>query len=257
MDIKRLLGRTGIYLKKKSPQILTGIGIAGMVTATILAVRVTPKAIRILDDKMLEDSKSENVYAEGMPVKDVIAATWTCYIPTAILTVSSAACLIGAMSISTKRNAALAAIYAVSETAAKEYRDKVVEMIGEKKEEKIRDEVARERISRVPPKESKIIVTGKGDTLCYESLTGRYFYSDVDKLRKACNKLNRDMLSEMSISLNDWYAEIGLESVGMGDVVGWNIDWGLMELNFSSQLAENDVPCLVLDYQSMPRYDFY
>ena len=36
---------------KHSPEILTGIGIAGMVTTTIMAVRATPKAIRLLEDE--------------------------------------------------------------------------------------------------------------------------------------------------------------------------------------------------------------
>ena len=36
---------------KHSPEILTGVGIAGMVTTTVMAVRATPKAIRLLEDE--------------------------------------------------------------------------------------------------------------------------------------------------------------------------------------------------------------
>ena len=34
---------------KHSPEILTGIGIAGMVTTTVMAVRATPKALDLLE----------------------------------------------------------------------------------------------------------------------------------------------------------------------------------------------------------------
>ena len=40
-------------MRKHSPAILTGIGIAGMVATTVMAVRATPKALRMVDDKEL------------------------------------------------------------------------------------------------------------------------------------------------------------------------------------------------------------
>ena len=36
-------------LIKHSPEILTGIGIAGAITSTVLAVKATPKAIRLIE----------------------------------------------------------------------------------------------------------------------------------------------------------------------------------------------------------------
>ena len=36
-------------MKKHSPEILTGIGIAGMITTTVMAVRVTPKALVLIE----------------------------------------------------------------------------------------------------------------------------------------------------------------------------------------------------------------
>ena len=37
--------------KRHSPEILTGIGIAGMITTTIMAVRATPKALTIIGER--------------------------------------------------------------------------------------------------------------------------------------------------------------------------------------------------------------
>ena len=41
-------------LSKHSPEILTGIGLAGMITSTVLAVKATPKAL-----KRIEEAKEE------------------------------------------------------------------------------------------------------------------------------------------------------------------------------------------------------
>lgn len=40
-------------MKKHSPEILTGIGIAGMITTTVMAVKATPKALILLEEKKM------------------------------------------------------------------------------------------------------------------------------------------------------------------------------------------------------------
>ena len=102
-------------LRKHSPEILTGIGIAGMIAATVTAVRATPKALQLIDNKEISDGKRLNT-------QEIIQTTWKCYVPAAITGVLSVACLIGASSVNAKRNAALATAYTISETALKEYR---------------------------------------------------------------------------------------------------------------------------------------
>ena len=101
-----------------------------------------------------------------------------------------------------------------------------------------------------------MIITGKGETLCYDSITSRYFKCDIEKLRKVENMMNKRLLSEMYISLNEFYYEIGLNQTDIGDDLGWNIEEGLVDLEFSSQLAEDDTPCLVIGYRVSPRYSF-
>jgi hypothetical protein len=64
------------------------------------------------------------------------------------------------------------------------------------------------------------------------------------------------MRDEMYISLNEFYYEIGLNPISIGDDIGWNIDRGYIELNFSSQLTDDGNPCLVIDYQVAPRYEY-
>lgn len=101
-----------------------------------------------------------------------------------------------------------------------------------------------------------MFITEKGNTLCYDVVSGRYFRSDIDKIKKAENELNHRMISEMYISLNEFYYEVGLPRTSIGDELGWNIDGGLIGLEFSSQLAEDGTPCLVIDYGIAPRYEY-
>ena len=226
-------------LKKHSPEILTGIGIAGMIATTISAVKATPKALRLIDEKEIKENKR-------LTTAEVVLTTWKCYIPSAVTGALSVACLIGASAVSLKRNAALATAYTISETALKDYREKAVEVVGEKKEQAIRDAIAKDKLTGNPVDDKQIVMTGSGDTLCYDVLSGRYFRSDIEKIRKAINDLNRDMLSEQYVSLNDLYYAIGLPDIKLGNDLGWNIDKGYLEVQFGSHLAANGTPCLVL-----------
>jgi len=237
-------------ISKHSPEILTGIGIAGMVTTTVMAVRATPKALILIEER------KEEIDVDKLTPIELIKATWTCYIPAAITGGLSIICLIGASSVNTRRNAALATAYTLSESALKEYQGKVIETIGEKKEQSVRDAIAKDRIDKNPVSSREVIITEKGNTLCYDAISGRYFKSDIDKLKKAEIELNRRMRDEMYISLNEFYYEIGLNPISIGDDLGWNIDHSYIELSFSSQLTDDGNPCLVIDYQVTPRYKY-
>lgn len=237
-------------LRKHSPEILTGIGIAGMITTTVLAVRATPKALTCIDER------KEELETEKLPPKDLIIAAWKCYIPATAIGAVSVLCLISANSVNIRRRTALATAYSLSESAFREYQEKVIEAIGEKKEETIRDSLAKEKVEQHPVSTQQVILTERGNILCYDSASGRYFKSDIEKLRKAENELNRRMLDEMFISWNDFNYEVGLPHMSMGDDLGWNIDTGYLELKLSSQIADDGTPCLVIDYHVEPRYDF-
>ena len=237
-------------IKKHSPEILTGIGIAGMLTTTVMAVRATPKAIMLIEDK----KEAEGI--DNLPALEIVKTTWKCYIPATITGTLSITCLICANTVNIRRNAALATAYTLSETALKDYQEKVVETIGEKKEKAVRDAIAKDKVDKTPVSSKEVIITGKGNTLCLDYISGRYFESDIETIKKAVNELNRRMLDEMYISLNDFYYEIGLPANGCGEDLGWNIDNGYIDPDFSSQLAEDGRPCLVISYLVAPRYDF-
>lgn len=248
--ISKFFKDTQTVLSNHSPDILLGAGIVGMSGTVVLAVMATPKALKLIEQKKELDE------VDNLTPIETIKTTWKCYIPAAITGVTSVGCLLGARSINARRNAALFAAYKISESTLSEYRDKVVETIGERKEQLIRDSIDKDRIEKDPVSKKEIIITGSGTTRCYDYHSGRYFSSDIDHIKRAVNELNRQMLLNEYVSLNDFYDEIGLAHTTLGNELGWSIDKGYIDISFSSHLSEDGVPCLAISYSIAPRHDY-
>lgn len=240
------------FASKRSPEILTGLGIAGMITTSVLAVKATPKALELIEEKKKEE------WVDQLTPLEIIKVAWKPYVPAIVTCVVSTSCLIGASSVNAKRNAALATAYKLSETALSEYKEKVIETIGEKKERVVRDKVAEERVKKNPVSKNEVIVTGNGKTLCFDPISGRYFMSSIETIKRAENELNKQMLHDISgyVSVNEFYDELGLDHISIGNELGWNTDQ-LIDINFSSQLNDNGEPSVVLDYLVAPKRDYY
>lgn len=236
------------YLGKHSPEILTGFGLVGMGVSIISAVKATPKAMTLIEDKKYE------LKVDKLTPGETIKTAWRPYIPSALIFVGGAACIIGASAVNYKRNAALGAAYALSERTLLRYRDKVIDTLGERKEHEIRDKVAQDVVNENQP--GQVIITSKGNTLCMDTISGRYFKSDIETIKQTINKLNRRLTYDHYISLNEFYYELGMEGIKNGDLMGWNLDNGLVEPTFSACITESDEPCIVLDISISPKYDF-
>ena len=250
-NVTKFFNNAKAVLSKHSPEILTGIGVAGMITTTVLAVKATPKAMWLIEEEKYRLEK------EDLTVIETVKAAWKPYIPAVITGASSIACVIGASSVSARRNAALATAYQMSRTALTEYKSKVIETIGEKKERVVRDKIAQDKVENNPVSKSEVYITEKGETLFLDPLSQRYFKSDIEKVRKITNDLNYRMMNEMYISLNEFYNELGLSGTKIGDDMGWNINTsGMIEIDFSSQITDDGKPCIVLEYMVEPRYDY-
>lgn len=237
-------------IAKNSPAILKALGIAGFIGTAVYVGKATPKAMMLLEEKKLD------LETEELTKVEIVKTVAPCYIPAVILAGLSIACILGSDSINARRNAALATAYALSESTLKEYRDKVVETIGEKKERDVRDRIAEDKVKKIPVVPEKVIDTENGDYLCLEPLSGRYFRSDVDKVRRALNNANERLLKDEYLSLNEFYYELGLDETKIGDELGWHIQGGLIEIHFSTQLANGDEPCLVIDFMDAPTYEY-
>ena len=175
----------------------------------------------------------------------------------------SAVCTVGALKVENKQNAALAAACTLSETALRTYQDKVVEVIGEEKEQQIREAVALDKMAKTP--EPAVIPVAKGVKMddisydqrvkCWESLTGNYIWTTKNALERALNGANKQLLSDFRVTENDLFDYLGIEHNRNGDVLGWDTESTLeIETFYSSKLDDEGMPCLVLDYATPPKW---
>lgn len=247
---------TRVVLSEHSPKILTGLGIAGMITTTILAVKATPTALSLIEEAKLRRYKEFD--DDTITKREAVQTCWKCYIPAAVTGTVSIACLIGASSVSTRRTAALAAAYQLSETALSEYRESVVETIGEKKEKTVREKISKKRVENAVENSTPIIVTGRGKSLFLEPMTNNLFESDIDQIKSIVNKLNASMINDMCgyISLTDLYDEIGLDRTDISDDIGWNLTKGLIDIDYHPVMSKDGRPCLALYYVTPPTYGY-
>lgn len=243
-------------------EIKLGITITGVVLTGIASARAGIKVNKVIanhKEKMenLEDAYkcmdnfSEDEYKEEK--KEIVLGTVKEMIPAVLppvviggVTIWSA---VSGYNAASKKIAAITAAYNISEKALTEYTAKAKEMLGEKKAGEIKDEVNADKVKNNPPVPENIIFnTGNGTTLCYDELSGRYFYSSPESLRKAANIINKRMMDEYYISLNEYYDECRLPGIILGEDCGFNIDDGLIDVEhlFSATLY-NDQPVLVLN----------
>lgn len=241
-------------LLDNSPVLLTAIGVVGTVTTAVFAGRAAIRA----DYRYEAEMNRRLGQADPPPFgnKERVQLVWTCYIPPVISGTITIAAIVGANHLGSKRAAAVAAAYTISEKAFSEYRGKVVERIGQSKEQDIREDTARAQIARNPQSESNVVLVGSGDVLCCDLFSGRYFNSSVEALKKAQNDTNYEILHNSYASLTDFYEHIGISKTDYSDEVGWNQD-KLLELEFSTVLAEDGRPCVAYRFQVYPIRGYY
>lgn len=231
------------------PVILTSVAIGGVVSTTVLAVRATPEATR-----QIWDAQSE--LGREITKTEVVRLVWKQYVPAALMGTVTIAAIVGAHGVHTKRQAVIAGLYSLTERSLSEYREKVLEVVGDKKEQSIRDAIAEDRIKNNPVTASEVVIIGNGEQLCYDSISGRYFMSDQETIRAARNEINAQCNSDMYASQNDFYRLIGLPPTVFGEEQGWRSDHHL-DVSFSSHISDDGRPCLSLDYHMSPIRGYY
>lgn len=248
MQIKNIVMRVGNFVQKNSPYILTGLGCAGVVSTAIMTGKAAVKAHDRIKQERKALEKEYECETTNPDLKTKVKLTWKYFIPPTLMCATSVACIIGAQTVNTRRHAALASLYTLTENTLKDYRENVKELVGKNKEEKAYDKVQQDRLTTDPPKDGSIILTGKGETLFRDSYSGRYFKSDIESLRRIENELNHNIVHQMWVALNDLYMLIGLDEIKLGDDIGWDPDQ-LIEFKFIPTIYKDEDVCIILDYE--------
>lgn len=246
--LKELVKAAEAIATKNSPVVLAAIGVVGTISTAVFAARGGYRAAETLQEteKFAPYKYGERESQEPNAIEK-FKMTAHFYIPAAISATATVACIVLATRVGLRRTAAITAAYSLSEKAFAEYREKVVEKMGEKKEHELREEIFRDRLATTPPPEETIMMVGGGKVLCYESFTGRYFLCDMETLRRAQNTVNHMAQRDGHATIFDFQYEVGLAATDISSVLGWTSD-RLMELQFTSSLTDNGEPCLVFEY---------
>lgn len=284
--ISKTAGRTGLVLKKYSPEILMVSGVVGVIGSTILACKATLKVEEILEDAdrkftMIKDCKEQR--PEEYPEKDYKRDMTLAYVqtgaefvkiywPAATLGAISIGCLLGAHGIMKKRNIALMASYKALEQMYSDYRHRVVEELGEEKDRQYHLGLKPETISGVEIDENGKSKKVKKDVEIIDpnkySMYARYFdesslqWSKVPGynmmfLKAQQNYANDLLRTRGHVFLNEVYDLLGIPRSQPGAVVGWVLGEGDDFIDFGIYNADSEeVRDFVNGYEQKILLDF-
>lgn len=268
--IMTLIEKGTKFVDEHQREIMLGSAIAGTVLTAVAAWKAGIKADKILSEqkeKLEEKSynhEEDRCYTdeEQAEIKkeitiETVKRLAPVVAPVALSAAGTIVSVIGGYKVASNQIAVLSSLYSMAEKSLGDYQDKAKEFLGEKKAGELHDKVKEGKILNNPPKETDTIIhTGKGTTLCLDDWSGRYFYSAPEEIRKAFNTINKRMMDEYYISLNELYEELGLPDIKLGEDIGFNVDDGLIDIDhlFVAALHNGDTPVLALDYEVSPKY---
>ena len=226
--LSKTLGRTSLKLKKKSPHIMFGVGITGMVTSTVLACRATLNLSDTLDEvqRDIDQARGTDQDIAYAYIKSG-AKLGRLYGPAITVGVVSIGLLSRSHYNLTRQNANLMAAYAALQAGYESYRARVRAELGDDRELALyRGLVAGgdQDGDDVP------CLTDPNELSPYARFFDEYsqhWQKDAEKnrlyLQCQQNYANERLRAYGHLFLNEVYDMIGVERTSAGAVVGWVI----------------------------------
>lgn len=240
MSVRDLIINGRKFVTSNSPTILTATSVVGVAATAFFAGKGSFEAADLIREKETEEDKQLTGRDKFIKRAKLV---WPCYIPAVVSGAATVVAIVGGSHIQSRRASAAATAFTITEAAFSEYREKVAQQFGDRKEKDIRTQIAQDHIN----KGNIVIVGGKGSVLCCERLTMRYFMSDMETLRKAQNRINHLQNHEYYVTMDQFYDELDLAHTTESNKLGWDSS-KLMELEFSTILSPDGVPCIAFEY---------
>lgn len=238
-----------LYLKRSSPTILSIMACVGVVGASYLSAKASPKAIRLM--KEMRDLKGED-----LTILEKFKLAAPVYIPATAVGLGTIGCILASNTLSRRQQAALTSAYALLDSAYKEYRSKVQQTIGKDKSDDIMSEIVKENCKNAPKPEDE-------EVLFWDSLSRRYFNRTMAQVIEAEYLLNRQFVLKGYVTLNDFYELLKLNPTVGGSVIGWSLGagfelYGYEWIDFEHNLVKTDdgLECYILNLPFEPTADF-
>ena len=260
LNLKRTFKMVAQLAGEHLPEILVGTGVASMLVGTGLAVKATVDAVHDVEEV-------EQETGEEMTKKDIVKREWPRFAISGLTIVGGAVSVCCGMKKQINKTGAAMTMLAGVISELQDHQDKVEELLGAEKAKEIRESIIADDISSKdleydPDAERKY----PGEERCYDKLTGRIFYASQADIREAINKINWRMTrggepyasyNEYCNELNDRTRPNNLPEVQpLGDDLGWNPDWGMIEPRFTSKLDKHGHPCLCVYFATSPKYGY-
>lgn len=244
----------GNALNANSTHILTGMAVAGVVGTAVLAVRVTPDAYGALEEYRVEKQEELNDGYYVLEWRDYLKVGWRPYLPAALVGAGTITCIIAANSIGTRRQASLVAGAALTSKAFQEYREAVLERVGVDEEEQVRAKIVEKKVKENPPSH-EVIVKEDGKTMFYDTWSNTYFYSTIADVEAARNEVNFEVINNNYATMNDFFRELGIPQISMGDAFGWTTT-NKLDIYFTPIMTPDKKAVIGIDYYNSPIQDY-
>lgn len=251
----RALARGVHLVKHYAPEILTGAGILGGITSTVLIAKQTLKLEETINQGEIRVAAvRQEVEAGNATDRDLFLANAKgvldvvkLYAGPVALGGMSVVCILGGHGIMRKRTASAVAALGVMEQAFAQYRERVAEEFGEEKEREIRAGV---RYVEVEDEKGKLvkkpIIDERGISIyarVFNRQNSTAFDEDYDYnivfLRAQERYANQKLKADGFLILNDLYENLGFKKTPEGALVGWIAGEGDDEVSFDMDDMEN------------------
>lgn len=248
--MNNLLEYSKRFVKRNGSTILTCMGGVGVVATTVVAIKATPKAV-----KLLEQAETEK--ETPLTVLEKIRVAGPIYIPTVLIGVSTIACVFGANVLNKRQQASLLSAYALLDNSYKEYKKKVAELYGDDANKQVSDALAKDTYndSDIEYEDNKL--------LFYDEYSMQYFNATMEDVLNAEYTINRDLSYHGYIQLNELYDLLKLPRTDFGEVLGWSSNmvfdcqwYSWIEFNHRKVVMDDGLECYILEILTEPIPDF-
>lgn len=231
--------------KEHASTILTCIGATGVIATTILAVKATPEAMKIIEAERAKKSKivKETFYADNKKIQhdkvviedltpyEKFKIAWKPYIPAFLTGLGTISCIFGANILNKRTQASLMSSYLLLSKYFNEYKceanNTYVLEEGKNANQTIQKSLFERKIKKDPPKD---ISVNNDEMLVYLPLYATTHFNDgyittsKDTMLNLEKRINDEMDKEGYICINKIYTWLGINEREL-PAWGWQYGW--------------------------------
>lgn len=273
-------------IREAMPTVLFMTGIVGIFVSEVMCARDTLKAEKILTGeikiKMADDNRPEP-YADNAKVtmlcntkpqyvKEVVKATWKCYIPTAVATTVTLAALIASNRLTKRQIALLSSAVASGGALVQKYRKEILDRTNPEILSEIDKAVAKAAMEESKPVyiDTPTLVSHKEDEFPAENDVEYLFFDPFTNIKFKTTRLqalaakyyiNRNFAIGSAVAFEQFYNFLGVELPEPYRQLGWELgddyDSAWIDIDFvrsDEPDPETGEPYYIIEYPFEPMY---